>query len=298
MAFIGKAFKKTFTSYGARRRLAATDDLYLDPTLATSYTRGETNNYKWRRGLASDHVMHLNRYKRSSYRKQESYDTFSQAHAARREQVFQTRSRRFMKANRLRLRRAYHNERDNPQHWYPGKEGRTQVEYFDAFTRSQSMLPMSGGKATGGVNAVHGLDSNYPLANNDGIIFTRRGSVENLMMHQKDALSRSQTMTGYGLKMNHSSFNRGKSVASAGFAHFNRRGSLDRITLASGHYGPDPDSGVALAMWADRHNVFDSKKVPIVDHRGNRVDTSRERRVSAVNRFVGGWQNTPLQPDA
>ena len=291
----------------ARRRMAPTHPLYLDPNQRASYRKESSFNafmnqkdqgFALRRSLPSGHHDYLDPAKRSSYATDRHYDAFKERRNEARERVFRNRQDSFVNSNRLALNPHYHSELEAP-HWYPGKKNEARVAYLNEDERQSTRSQIAHGYTHD--STVQGLRGRYDIdSENDGIIFTRRGSVPDLMLLEKDsARSRHDNILD---KINHSSFNQGKNVANAGFIQFGDHGAVESIELSSGHYMPDEDSGVALAMWAKKHNHFDPAQVPIIQpatryRDAKRVDVSRPRQVSAVNRFAGGWQSRPLLPD-
>ncbi len=283
----------SFRTKAARRRLDPGHGDYLDPNLVSSYRKGQREDYKARRRLDPGHTLYLDPSLRSSYKKESSY-------LAHRESVFRNRRNSFIRDNRLGLHPHYNDELSHP-HWYPDRNARSPhgklVQYLSPDQRTQTVKSMTGGQVAD--DSLYSLSGGKSTNNNRGVIFTRRGSVDHLMMMQKEEVAPTAALDPDHLssdmfinKTNHSSFNRGQNVANAGFLSFNNSGQLQNVTLSSGHYAPGPDSGVALAMWADQTGAFDSSSVPIMmPGRGHhapstQVDVSRERRVSAVNRWA------------
>jgi len=161
---------------------------------------------------------------------------------------------------------------------------------MDEGERNASMNKLTGGVAQN--HDVSTLQGTEDLAGKN-VIFTRRGSVDNLMMMKKheipptQAYSRHhQTLGMFPQKSNHSSFNQGQAVANAGFLRFDRNHKLQSVALNSGHYQPGKESGVALAMWADKTGSFDPNQVPIRTRNNSVVDVSNENRVNTVNSWA------------
>ena len=194
------------------------------------------------------------------------------------ENTYQKRRRSFIASNDLHLQHAYRNELI-PPHPYP--DGHAEVKYLTKEEREITKKPMFFGRVFNTVLAALGRAKN--IRPNHGVMFTRRGSVKDLMMMEKHEVNRNGQLP---LKTNHSSFNQGQPVANAGFLYFGNDGNLSKVKLSSGHYAPDDVSGVKLAEWAKENYAFDPDQVPIVSNSGRRVDVSQQRRVEAVNQWA------------
>lgn len=198
------------------------------------------------------------------------------------EQVFNSRRDSFIASNDLPLQKQYQSELQGPRHMSPNRPGQ-EVQYLDKIQRTQTMETIKEGHLESIDRTVSGLDHRYEATNSSDVIFTRRGSVEDLMMSKKHAQTQSDGST---LRTNHSTFNSGQSVANAGYLNFDGGGNLTGVQMRSGHYKPDKTSGVKMAMWAEKTGSFDPSKVPITDSRGKTVDVSHKAQVNAVNKWA------------
>lgn len=195
------------------------------------------------------------------------------------ESMYQKRRGSFIASNDLHLHPNYINEL-NPPHLYP--DGHAEVKYLTPQEREITKKPMFFGRVFNTVLAALGRARN--IQPNRPVMFTRRGSVKDLMMMEKHEVRRGNGLLP--LKTNHSSFNQGKPVANAGFLHFNNHGDLSQVTLSSGHYAPDDVSGVKLAEWAKENYAFEPDQVPIINNRGHQVDVSQQKRIEVVNKWA------------
>lgn len=195
------------------------------------------------------------------------------------ENTYQKRRRSFMASNDLNLHPHYLSELTSNPHIYP--HSNTEVKYLTPQERQRTKKPMFFGRLFNML--VESLTGPRNIQQNRPVMFTRRGSVNDLMMMDKHEVRRNNNRN---LKSNHSSFNQGQAVANAGFLHFDHTGQLQQVTLSSGHYAPDHASGVKLAMWAKENYAFDPDTVPIVDNHNRQVDVSHQKRVETVNNWA------------
>lgn len=195
------------------------------------------------------------------------------------ENTYQKRRKSFIASNDLQLRPQYLSELKSNPHIYP--HSNTEVKYMTPQERKRTEKPMFFGKLFD--KLIQSLRGPKEIQLDQPVMFTRRGSVRDLMMMEKHEVHRHHDRK---LKSNHSTFNQGMPVANAGFLRFNRKQELTSVELSSGHYGPDHASGVKLAMWAKEEYAFDANKVPIYDSNGQKVDVSEKKRVEVVNSWA------------
>ncbi len=187
----------------------------------------------------------------------------------------------FVQHNGLPLQASYHPERDQPNHPYTGFQGRGEpVKYLDhnqndrqafAIKFNDGRLQQQGiKKSTGEVVAPDQVGGKA--------MFTRRASNADSLL----AMIKSTNPE----RVQHSTFNAGMEVANAGFINFTDTGKVDSFKLSSGHYAPDVESGVKLAMWSERHGAFPTGQARIQDHSGNLMDTSLPTRMFTVQTWA------------
>lgn len=187
----------------------------------------------------------------------------------------------FVNDNGLPLQPSYHPERDQENHPYTGFHGRGEpVRYLDhgtadrydyAVSFDQGQLQQTGIKNSQGEVVP-------PDRVGDKVMFTRRASNAGQLL----AMLKSTRPE----RVQHSTFNQGMAVANAGFINLDHTGHVDSFKLSSGHYAPDVESGMKLAMWSEQHGVFPRGQARIQDHGGKPMDTSIQARMFAVQSWA------------
>ena len=187
----------------------------------------------------------------------------------------------FVQHNGLPLQASYHRERDEPNHPYTGFHGRGEpVKYLDHAQNDRQAFAI---KFNAGRLQQPGIKDSAgqvvaPEAVGGKAMFTRRASNADSLL----AMIKSTKPE----RVQHSTFNAGMEVANAGFINFTETGKVDSFKLSSGHYAPDVESGVKLAMWSERHGAFDSGQARILDHSGTAMDTSMPTRMFTVQKWA------------
>lgn len=187
----------------------------------------------------------------------------------------------FVQDNGLPLQPSYHPERDQPHHPYTGFHGRGEpVKYLDRGTddRQAFAIKFNDGrlqqpgikKSTGQVVAPDQVGGKA--------MFTRRASNADSLL----AMIKSTNPE----RVQHSTFNAGLEVANAGFINFTNTGQVDSFKLSSGHYAPDVESGVKLALWGEQHGAFAPGQARIQGHGGTLMDTSLPTRMFTVQAWA------------
>lgn len=184
----------------------------------------------------------------------------------------------FVAHHGLALQPQYHSERDDKKHRYPG--GDEPVRYLDRSTNERQAFAISFEDGRVREGALRNLEGNPfdPAKAGRDAMFTRRHSNAGSLLAIMPSTTSERT--------HHSTFNAGLEVANAGFIDFDQKGKVQSFRLTSGHYAPDAESGVKMAMWSERHGVFDPGKAVIWDHWGDSVDTSIQQRMSTVHRWA------------
>lgn len=187
----------------------------------------------------------------------------------------------FVADHGLPLQPSYHPERDQPNHPYTGFHGRGEpVKYLDRNTDDRQRFAVT---FQGGVLQQQGIKNSQeqvvaPDKVGDKVMFTRRNSNAGSLLAMVKATKPE--------RVQHSTFNAGMEVANAGFINLDNHGHVQSFKLSSGHYAPDADSGVKMAMWSEQHGVFQPGTARIEDHKGNVMDTSLQARMFAVQKWA------------
>jgi hypothetical protein len=204
-----------------------------------------------------------------------------QARVQQRVESFTTHRDAFVGHNDLPLQPSYHPERDQPNHPYTGMRGKGEpVKYLDHSQDERYNFAVSfdhGQLQQKGIKNSQG-EVVPPDRVGDKVMFTRRASNAGQLL----AMIKSTKPE----RVQHSTFNEGMEVANAGFINLDHAGQVDSFKLSSGHYAPDVESGVKLAMWSEQHGVFQPGQARIQDHSGKPMDTSIQARMFAVQSWA------------
>ncbi len=194
---------------------------------------------------------------------------------------FVTHRDAFVQHNGLPLQPSYHPERDQPHHPYTGFKGNGEpVRYLDRATPDRQAFAI---KFNDGHLVQPGIkDSSGQVVAPDKVegraMFTRRNSNGDSLLAMIKGTKPE--------RVQHSTFNAGLEVANAGFINLTHTGKVDSFKLSSGHYAPDVESGVRLALWGERHGAFAPGQARIQDHGGTLMDTSLPTRMFTVQTWA------------
>lgn len=187
----------------------------------------------------------------------------------------------FVADNGLPLQPSYYPERDQENHPYTGFHGKGQpVKYLDRNTNDRQAFAVTfqgGYLQQGGIKKTGG-EVVPPDKVGDKAMFTRRNSNAGSLL--------AMIKTSGPPRTQHSTFNSGLEVANAGFINLANDGRVVSFKMASGHYAPNEESGVKLAMWSEQHGAFNPGQAHILDHNDKIVDTSMQARMFTVESWA------------